>query len=94
MKQSLNRVTTVVDVEDAVAPVLTGAADLQEIAPEAERASDQTWGFIKNMHTKELIKFGDGTEFTFPSTFFITSDEELAENIRSVLGKYNIIENH
>lgn len=90
MKQLLNRVLTVVDVEDAVAPEQSGATIPQEVP---ERNSDETWGFIKNLNTGELITFEDGEEFRFPKNFFITGDRELAEKLRSVAGKYNIIEN-
>lgn len=89
MKQQLNRVTTVVNVEDAVAPEESGATVVQE-SPER---LDETWGFIKNMNTQELITFEDGDEFRFSQTFLITGDRELAEKLRLVASKYNIIEN-
>lgn len=91
MKQILNRVLKVVSVQEAIAPEKSGAMAVADEIP--ERSNEMTWAFIKNLNPREVITFQDGEQFQFPSNFFITSDAELAENIRVAASKYNIIEN-
>jgi hypothetical protein len=56
----------------------------------ANNGKSGKWAFVKNGNVREKITFKDGTEFTFPSTVFITEDEELVKKIREVESLYNI----
>ena len=37
--------------------------------------------FIKNIHTGEILKFSDGTQFRFPKSKYVTNDDKEIEEL-------------
>lgn len=59
---------------------------------EAVEVPDRIWEFIKNINQQEVVVFEDGSKFVFPSTRFVTADPKLAEKLKAVASRYNIIQ--
>ena len=86
----IKRVTEVVSPSKAVeAP---SPVPPEKVAPAAVEG-EKIWELIKNINTKETIRFNDGSTYVFASSQLYTRDRKLAEKLLSVKDRYNIIEN-
>jgi len=84
---------------------VTVAPELERIVEEAPQAPAQvSWRFVKQHTPGQVLRFKDGSEFKFrliksndgsgfcPSSNVDTTDEKLAENLRSLSSGYGVVE--
>ncbi len=85
------KVIAVVDPADAVASENKPSEAAQAAHLEAV---EKIWEFVKNIHTREVITFADGSVYQFPSSSIMVADKALAEKLIAVSARYNIILNN